>query len=191
MQRINSKTLAQTVLLPILGSAKCVVDATAGNGHDTVFLAQHTSSDAAVWAFDIQRQALDEAAKNAAEAGCAEKVHFVQASHSTVGEHISEPIDAAMFNLGYLPGASHAVTTVSESTREAIAAIMRQLRVGGMITVVSYSGHEEGKQEQDDLFRWFKEFPVSVYTVSSFRMINHKETAPMLFLIEKVRDDRL
>ncbi|MBQ8682223.1 MAG: class I SAM-dependent methyltransferase [Selenomonadales bacterium] len=187
MQRINSKTLAHTVLLPILAAAKCVVDATAGNGHDTVFLAEHSTSDCSVYAFDIQQDALDATKRLAEERGTAEKVRLIHDSHANVDAYIDGKIDAAMFNLGYLPSGDHTVTTEADSTIEAIRTIARKLSVGGMITVVSYSGHESGAHEQERLLAELSAFPVSCYTVSTFRMINHKETAPMLFLIEKVR----
>lgn len=35
-----------------------VIDATAGNGHDTVFLAQLVGRQGRVWAFDVQSSAL-------------------------------------------------------------------------------------------------------------------------------------
>ena len=187
MQRINSKTLAHTVLLPILSSAKCVVDATAGNGHDTVFLAEHSSDDCAVYAFDIQQDALDSAKRLVDEKGVAKKVHLVLDSHENVEAHIAGEIDAAMFNLGYLPTGDHLITTQADSTMKAIMTMVRKLSVGGMVTIVSYSGHEAGAKEQTRLFEELVRLPVRYYTVSSFRMINHKETAPMLFLIEKVR----
>lgn len=187
MQRINSKTLAHTLLLPILASAKCVVDATAGNGHDTVFLAANSADDCAVYAFDIQQDALDSTRRLAEETGVMDKVRLVLDSHANIDEHITDEIDAAMFNLGYLPSGDHSVTTQADSTMEAICKMARKLSVGGMITVVSYSGHESGALEQERLFAELTALPVRYYTVSAFRMINHKETAPMLFLIEKVR----
>lgn len=187
MQRINSKTLAHTVLLPILASAQCVVDATAGNGHDTVFLAENTADDCVVYAFDIQQDALDSTHRLAVDAGVCDKVHLVLGSHANVDAHIAGEIDAAMFNLGYLPSGDHSVTTQADSTMEAIRKMASKLSVGGMITIVSYSGHESGAKEQERLFDELAALPVRYYTVSTFRMINHKETAPMLFLIEKVR----
>lgn len=187
MQRINSKTLAHLMLMPILGSAKRIVDATAGNGHDTVFLAEHSSDDCVVYAFDIQQDALDSAKRLAEERGVAEKVRLVLDSHENVESHITDEIDAAMFNLGYLPTGDHQITTQADSTMKAILTMVRKLSVGGMVTVVSYSGHAAGAKEQERLFAELSELPVRYYTVSSFRMINHKDTAPMLFVIEKVR----
>lgn len=190
MQRINSKTLAHTVLMPILSSAQCVVDATAGNGHDTVFLAEHSPADCKVYAFDIQQDALDATRRLAEEVGVCDKVTLLLDSHANVDRYIAGEIDAAMFNLGYLPSGDHSLTTCADSTLAAIERIAERLAVGGMISIVSYSGHESGATEQERLWQELRRLPVRYYTVSAFRMINHKETAPMLFLVEKVRGDK-
>lgn len=190
MQRINSKTLAHTVLMPILAQARCVVDATAGNGHDTVFLAEHTPTQCEVYAFDVQQDALDATRRLAEEVGVFDKVTLVLDSHANVDRYVKGEIEAAMFNLGYLPSGDHSLTTCADSTMEAIGKIAERLAVGGMISVVSYSGHETGAQEQERLWQELTKMPVRQYTVSAFRMINHKETAPMLFLIEKVRGEK-
>lgn len=190
MQRINSKTMAHMTMLPILPEARCVVDATAGNGHDTVFLAENSHPDCRVYAFDIQQEALDSTKSLATEAGVMDKIELVLDSHANVERYIDGEIDVAMFNLGYLPNGDHTLTTSVDSTMEAIRKMTERLSVGGVISIVSYSGHEAGAVEQDMLWHELQALPVRYYTVSAFRMINHKKTAPMLFLIEKVRGEK-
>lgn len=189
MQRINSKTLAHMALLPILEEARCVVDATAGNGHDTVFLATQTSPDCKVYAFDIQEDAIASTRRLVQEENVCDKVTLVTDSHANIDRYITEPIDVAMFNLGYLPSGDHSLTTDADSTTEAVEKLLPMLSVGGMISIVSYSGHEAGSREQIRIKELLENLPVRYYTVSAVRMINHKSTAPMLFLIEKVRGD--
>lgn len=190
MQKINSKTMAHMVLTPILSTARCVVDATAGNGHDTVFLATHTPADCRVYAFDVQQDALDSTLRLTEEVGVADKVESVLDSHANIDRYIKGEIDAAMFNLGYLPSGDHSLTTCADTTMAAIDKIVRRLSVGGAVTIVSYSGHEAGAAEQKRLWQELRQLPVRYYTVSAFQMINHKETAPMLFLIERVRGEK-
>lgn len=190
MQRINSKTMAHMMILPILPEARCVVDATAGNGHDTVFLAENSHPDCRVYAFDIQQKALDSTKSLATEAGVVDKVELVLDSHANVEHYIDGEIDVAMFNLGYLPSGDHSLTTSVDSTMEAIRKMIERLSVGGVISIVSYSGHEAGAVEQDMLWQELRALPVRYYTVSTFRMMNHKKTAPMLFVIEKVRGEK-
>lgn len=189
MQRINSKTLAHMALLTILKEVRCVVDATAGNGHDTVFLATQTSPDCKVYAFDIQEDAIASTRRLVQEENVCDKVTLVTDSHANIDRYITEPIDVAMFNLGYLPSGDHSLTTKADSTAEAIGKLLPMLSVGGMISIVSYSGHEAGNREQMRIEELLENLPVRYYTVSAVRMINHKATAPMLFLIEKVRGD--
>ena len=59
--------LAHTILREAIRPGDTVIDATAGNGHDTVFLAEIVGSNGRVLAFDIQASAI-EAARTRASA---------------------------------------------------------------------------------------------------------------------------
>ena len=50
---------SHALLAPRLRAGDAVVDATAGNGHDTVFLAQRVLPGGRVFAFDVQAGALE------------------------------------------------------------------------------------------------------------------------------------
>jgi hypothetical protein len=56
-------------------------------------------------------------------------------------------VSAVMFNLGYLPRGDHAIITQSDSTVPAIAAAVKALRDGGVMTVLCYRGHAGGPEE--------------------------------------------
>ena len=56
-------------------------------------------------------------------------------------------IDAAIFNLGYLPKGNKIVTK-PETTIMAINEIFDILSIEGIIILVIYHGHEEGKVEK-------------------------------------------
>ena len=60
MQKLsNSIQLAHCLLKDRLNEAKIIVDATAGNGNDTLFLAQNALNNAQIYAFDIQKEAIE------------------------------------------------------------------------------------------------------------------------------------
>ena len=60
MQKLsNSIQLAHCLLKYRLNEAKIIVDATAGNGNDTLFLAQNALNNAQIYAFDIQKEAIE------------------------------------------------------------------------------------------------------------------------------------
>ena len=120
-------------LLPALAFARQLIegrlknggralDGTAGNGRDTLFLAQLAGGNGKVWAFDIQVQALSNTAGLLRENGVEGRVKLIAASHADLADYVREPLDAAMFNFGYLPGGDKTVTTKAGSSVRAMQA---------------------------------------------------------------------
>ena len=85
----NAVQAAQQLLRPYLEKARIVVDATAGNGKDTLFLAKHTPPEATVWAFDIQPAAIETTRRLLISDGLLGKVRLVQDSHDQINNYIS------------------------------------------------------------------------------------------------------
>ena len=181
----NVLNLVKTAIEPALKNARIVVDATAGNGHDTLFLAEHIADEAKIYAFDIQEAALNNT--RALTAAYARRINYVLASHDKIAEWVSAPIDVAMFNLGYLPGEKHCVTTKVESTMAAVRQVLDKLSCNGVCVVVAYPGHEAGAQEAASLEKFFAVLPKKNYTVGCYRLLNHARTAPYAYVVEKVR----
>jgi hypothetical protein len=100
---------------------------------------------------------------------------------------VAEDIDLAMFNLGYLPGEGHNVTTKVESTREALRQVLAKLSLNGVCVLVVYPGHEAGEQEAAMLEDYLSALVKQDYTVGCYRLLNHSRTAPYAYVVEKVR----
>lgn len=179
----NVLNLMKMAMLPVLLKAEVVVDATAGNGHDTLFLAEHMPQTAHLYAFDVQAEAI--AATKERTKAFAERITYLQQGHETIGEVIPAAIDVAMFNLGYLPGQEHALTTRHETTRKAVGAVLEKLSLHGICAIAVYPGHAEGKVEAAMLMDWLQTLPTKNYTVGCYRLLNHKDTAPYALLIER------
>lgn len=163
-----------------------VIDATAGNGHDTIFLASLVGESGRVHAFDIQACAIESAHAAAIAAGCADHVTFHHTCHTGMGEHVSpESASAIMFNLGYLPGHDHEITTTSEETLDALATAASLLRNGGVLSVVCYPGHHEGKDESTEVSQWFENLPAQGWRVARYAMLGTKSPAPFLLVGRK------
>ncbi len=161
-------------------SGDTVVDATAGNGHDTLFLARKA---ARVFAFDIQREAL-EAAQGRIEAAGLANVTFIRDSHVNIPLYVAEPIKAAGFNLGYLPGSTSTVTTKAETSVEALRNVLEILVVRGVLSVTLYPGHEEGEREAQAVEKLLAELDGSRFNVFKYLPLNKKK-APYTMLVEK------
>lgn len=186
MQTVTSAIkIAHLALQVVLPGARTVVDATAGQGSDTLFLAQHTDSDAHIYAFDIQPAALQ--MTRARTCQFADRISYLLCSHTDIPAMVPQPIDAAIFNLGYLPGASHAVTTLPETTLQAVQQVVSQLRVNGVLAIVVYPGHAAGRQEAELLAPYIRSLPRRYFTSGCYKMLNHAEQAPFAYIIEKVR----
>lgn len=188
-----------------------VIDATAGSGNDTLFLARLVGDKGLVVAFDVQQEALEATRQRLAEAGVAvvdeldggagHGVRLVQASHAEMGRYVRQEVAskavcdragfgtvaAVMFNLGYLPGASNMrVITSPSSTLPALDAAMSLLRPGGVLTVAVYPGHAGGAEEASAVEAWASALPHFAGQVLLYRFANRQISSPYLIAIEKL-----
>lgn len=184
----NVIQLLHLALVPILAKADVVVDATAGNGHDTLFFAEHTPRSTEIYAFDVQPEAL--ANTKIRTVAYAERIHYLLCNHENIEKKVPREIDVCMFNLGYLPGGSHEMATQYESTRKAVESVCTKLKVNGICGIVVYPGHQEGKIEADILQNMLNNLSQREFTVGCYRLSNHKKTAPYAYLIERVRSGK-
>lgn len=153
MKRVTE--LAHEAVRAVVRAGERVIDGTVGNGHDTLFLAGLVGGRGKVYGFDIQEEAIARTRERLREAGVpAESLILVHGGHQSVGRVVREPVAAAMFNLGYLPGGDREVTTCPGSTVEAIEQVRLLLRPGGVLSVVCYRGHPGGAEEAGAVCRW-------------------------------------
>lgn len=187
IQTLTAIRMAQQLLLPKVACASCIVDATAGNGKDTLFLAKNSPEHGIVYAFDIQENAIEASRTRLIEHNLGDKVQLILDSHVNTRSYIDRPIDVAMFNLGYLPGECHETMTMTESTISALTDIVGQLSDGGIISVVTYPGHNHGQEENNAVHNYTMTLPLEQFTVICMDMINHRNNPPVLYIIEKIR----
>ncbi len=144
----------ETVLKP----GDIAVDATVGNGHDTLFLARLVGEEGRLHGFDIQQQALDTAFERLRENGMEPRVELHCTGHEKMTDHlppvIKGKIKAVLFNLGYLPNSDKAVTTQPTTTLQALDGILDWLAPGGVISVLAYTGHPGGRDEAESVKGW-------------------------------------
>lgn len=148
-------TLAHEWIAAVLHSGDSAVDATLGNGHDALFLAQCVGVNGVLWGFDVQAQALQRSRERLlAHAALPARGGFFHQCHSEMASRVTEPVQAVMFNLGYLPGAERDCITETQKTLQALSAASELLTVGGRMTVVCYPGHAGGDQETAAVLSW-------------------------------------
>lgn len=159
-----------------------VIDATAGNGHDTHFLAELTGPEGKVFSFDIQAEAIRATRERIKDFN---HVELLQDSHANLNQYVNETISAAVFNLGYLPKGDHSIITKAKSTIEAIGHCLELLKEKGLVLIVIYSGHEGGSEERDAVMDFVGQLPQSSFDVLQYGFINQKHSPPFLVGIEK------
>lgn len=178
--------LAQEILRPLISEGDLVIDATAGNGHDTLFLAECVGAAGRVLAFDVQEAALVSAKSRLMEAELCGRAEFFHESHAGMGSHAGEDTAAViMFNLGYLPGDCHELTTESPETLAALGAACRVLKSGGILTVVCYPGHAAGAVEAEAVETWMASLTAEGWRLAKYGAIGTRRPAPFLLVAVK------
>ena len=174
--------MAHAFLEEVVTDEDIVVDATMGNGHDTLFLARLAKK---VYAFDIQEQAVEQTTKRLAEAKL-DNVELLLTGHENVDQYV-ESIKAAIFNLGYLPSADKTVITQPHTTIQALEKLCQRLVAGGRIAVMIYYGHAGGDVERDTVLDFVSQLPQQEFTVALYKTINQINQPPFLVMIEKLK----
>lgn len=163
------------------------VDATMGNGHDTQWLCELAGATGRVYAFDVQPEAVRRTEERLAEAGLADRARLFCAGHERMAELVPEPVDAVVFNLGWLPGAEHGVTTRVETTLQAVEAALSLLKEDGLMTVCIYPGHDEGARELQALMHWAEALDPRRYDALVKTYLNQPNDPPRMLAVKKKR----
>ena len=144
---------AQALASEVLNLGDFAIDATAGKGRDTAFLAQSVGPTGWVHSFDIQPEAIHSTRNLLEASGLINRVSLHERSHAELSEALPEQhrgkISVALFNLGYLPGSDQKIITKPESTAIALQSALAELKSGGRLICVAYTGHPGGKEESD------------------------------------------
>ncbi|SOC36645.1 class I SAM-dependent methyltransferase [Ureibacillus acetophenoni] len=178
---------AKFLLTESIEKGEVVVDATAGNGHDTLFLAELVGENGHVYSFDIQQDAVNATINRLKESGLENRATVILDGHQHVTKYFSGEIAGAVFNLGYLPGANHEIITKGETTIQAIEGLLNLLKVNGMIVLVIYHGHEGGKAERDAVLNYVSNLPQKYVQVLKYEFLNQKNDPPFIVAIEKTK----
>lgn len=173
---------AKRLLLPRLEQGGVFADFTMGNGHDTLFLYEHLSQGE-IYSFDIQPQAIQSTTALFHNA-VPQNVHLILSSHEYFTDYFDGELEGGVFNLGYLPGGDKSLTTQTASTLEAVSLALSRLSPTGILVLVLYPGHPEGKEESRMTELFCRNLSGREYDVIKYDFINKKEP-PYLIAIQK------
>jgi tRNA1(Val) A37 N6-methylase TrmN6 len=186
MLRIRKITeLAHLYLRLNVSEGDRVVDATAGNGLDTFFLASLVGTQGHVYAFDIQSEALAITKNKLSESGLCDRVSLICDGHEKLDLYVKEPVAAIIYNLGFLPGGDRDKTTKAETTLSSLGKALSLLKNRGLAVLVLYPGHREGKTEKDLLLKYCRKLSPRAYNVLNLTLINQPNEPPELVVIQR------
>ena len=180
---IDLLELHKYFILKHLKEGDVAVDFTMGNGHDTEFLSKTVGESGHVYAFDVQKAAVESTAKNLAAAGCPQNYTLIHDSHHKVKDYVKVPFKAGMFNLGWLPGGDKSITTLRETTMPAIEAAIDLMDRDAILNVAVYPGHEEGDAEGNMICDYLSQVSKHKVCATKVKILN-SPTSPYFIVIE-------
>ena len=176
----------QTALTP----GDTAIDATCGNGHDSLVLAKWALSETAgkLIVMDIQVAAITNT-HNLLASRLSEKslsrVHYLQQSHAEFPASIAKrSVKLIVYNLGYLPGGDKSLTTMTDSSLESIQRALELIVNGGVISITCYPGHPEGEKEHEKILALVNTLPSNEWNCCHHKWM-HSPKAPSLLLLQR------
>lgn len=173
------------LLKEVLEPGQTYIDATVGNGYDTVFLAEALGETGKVYGFDIQSEAIQSTREKLIDKSLEERVTLIQQGHEHMKEFVHEDVHGVIFNLGYLPGSDKSIITKANTTLDAVCQGLNLLIKGGHVLITSYYGHLGGMEEKDALEVKLRDLPLKEYSVTKLDFLNRGNCPPIIYIIEK------
>jgi hypothetical protein len=173
---------AHEILRGLIQKNDIMVDATMGNGHDTLLLSSLAKE---VYAFDIQEQAL---VKTKEKVGTLPHVHLILDSFEHIHDYVKN-YRGVIFNLGYLPQGDTSITTMHDVTIRTLTMISSHLVKDGFIQIVVYPGHPEGKVESDAIQQWLKTLNPHHFQITETSFYHQDNDPPYMMMIYKTKDE--
>ncbi|MEE9338073.1 MAG: class I SAM-dependent methyltransferase [Methylococcaceae bacterium] len=187
-KRISLTAQAHQFIQCHLNAGEIAIDATIGNGHDTLFLARQVGEKGLIFGFDVQQQAIDSTQTRLNNNLDFKNIILFNTSHENLSKFIPKlhhnKIKTIMFNLGYLPGNDKTIITQANSTLIALNQAIKLLASNGVITIMAYPGHSGGDEETKQIKQWCSQLNIDKYVVEQINS-SEKDSAPVLFTIQK------
>ena len=186
---INKITEVNKIFLDkIVQKGDIVIDATMGNGYDTIYLGNLVGENGKVYAFDVQEEAIKSTKKKVERDNMTDRVELILDGHQNLDKYVKEEVSCVVFNLGYLPRAKHVVITKPDTTLEAIKKSLKLLKPNGIISIAAYIGHEGGLEEKNYICEYLDNLNQNEFNVLHMQFTNQINNPPKLILIEKKGD---
>lgn len=184
-KKFRATEISHMLLSQFLKGGEWVVDATAGNGNDTLFLAEKVGPGGRVFAFDLQAEALAQSQQIIEKHGYDQRVTFIHGGHEHLTKHINQPVRAIIYNLGYLPGGDKSIVTRVETTLQSLRQGLDLLEEGGIISLTLYRGHPGGQEEAAQVEELLQSLSSPPWQIMTWQKLNGSSNSPVLVIVHK------
>lgn len=181
----NALILSRYIMEDKIHEGDTVIDATCGNGHDSLLLSSLAGEKGRLYCFDISLAAVETTKKRLAAESHFRNYYIINDGHENMDKYISEGVKSVVFNLGYLPGGDHSIITTPQNTITALKKSMEILAPGGIVIMTVYYGHPGGNTEKEKIIEYAGTIDSTLYTVIKTEFINQANCPPLLITIEK------
>lgn len=163
------------------------IDATMGNGYDTLFLCELAGKGGKVLAFDVQEKAIMCTTRLLKEYNVENRAKLYLDSHENMDQYAKpETVDGIYFNFGYLPGGDHKLATKPDTSVEAIEKGLKLLKKGAVMALCIYSGGDTGFEEKNQILEYLKNLDSRKYVVIVNSYYNRINNPPIpAFIVKK------
>lgn len=173
--------ISHDFLKPALHKQARAIDATLGQGQDTLFFLKARA--ARIAAFEVQA---DVAARTMERIGSS-KVQVYLTGHEHMQESLPsdwvENTDAILFNFGYCPHENPQIQTRPKTSLEAVQQALTMLKVKGRMALVFYP-HEDWEEESALIEDFLMTLDPHVFAIQKVIQLNAKK-APFVVCLEK------
>lgn len=180
MKDDHIKQFVHTFLKSHVTKTDTIIDATVGNGYDTLLLSELALQ---VIGFDIQQQAID-LTEQRLQSSNANNVTLIHDSFETISNF--KGYKGVVFNLGFLPNGDKSITTLADITLRTVQSIASQMQMNDFILLTAYPGHPEGQKEANYLSEYIKTLDSNFIAITY--QIQNRWNAPFVISIEKIKN---
>lgn len=171
----------------VVADGDFAVDATAGNGHDTVWLAERVGPHGRILACDIQSRALTITRERLAARGLTERVSLVRGDHGELATVLPRDwfgrVRAILYNLGGLQSGDPTVRTRPETTLKSFASALGCIASGGRLTAIIHPVDRPGREEEQAIQDWITGLPDARYQIERVRGPRSSQRDPWLLVV--------
>lgn len=160
------------------------LDATVGNGNDTLKILRALNGTGKIYGLDIQFNAIESTKALLASESSETEVILINDNHEFLDKYIHEKLNFIIYNLGYLPGGNKEIKTEADSTLNSLKKSIDLLSDKGLILITVYLSHPGGMDEYRTIINYLSELNQRKYNVFKLQFINQKNNPPITIGVE-------